>query len=156
MVTPPTHPFFKLSGSMNIEQVREFTLALPGVTEDQPFGDDIITFRLEGKIFVCLWLGGGKHDIKESSEPRLALKLSPERNDELREQFAAVTPAWHWNKKHWSDVYYEQIEDTLVQEWIKESYQLVASKLPKAVRQKLELNSQSARLEYTYPTKSAN
>ena len=62
---------------MNIEQVREYTLSLYGVTEDQPFGDDIITFRLEGKIFVCLWLGGGKHDMK-NSEPRLALKLSPE------------------------------------------------------------------------------
>ena len=41
---------------MNIEQVREYTLSLLGVTEDQPFGDDIITFRLEGKIFVCLWI----------------------------------------------------------------------------------------------------
>ena len=121
---------------MNIEQVRDYTLSLNGVTEDQPFGDDILTFRLEGKIFVCLWLGGGKHDMKESSEPRLALKLSPERNIELREQFSAVTPAWHWNKKHWSDVYYEQLEDALVQEWICESYQLVASKLPKAMRQK--------------------
>jgi len=121
---------------MNIEEVREYTLSLFGVTEDQPFGDDIITFRLEGKIFVCLWLGGGEHDMKESSEPRLALKLLPERNEELRSQFAAVTPAWHWNKKHWSDVYYEQVEDALVQEWIRESYQLVASKLPKATRQK--------------------
>jgi len=118
---------------MNIEEVREYTLSLFGVTEDQPFGDDIITFRLEGKIFVCLWLGGGKYDMK-NSEPRLALKLSPERNEELREQFSAVTPAWHWNKKHWSDVYYEQIDDTLVQEWIKESYLLVASKLPKKDR----------------------
>ncbi len=120
---------------MNIEQVREYTLSFSGVTEDQPFGDDIITFRLEGKIFVCLWLGGGKHDMK-NSEPRFALKLSPERNEELRECFSAVTPAWHWNKKHWSDVYYEQIKDELVQNWIKESYQLVASKLPKVVRQK--------------------
>ena len=57
---------------MNIEQVREYTLSLPGVTEDQPFGDDIITFRLKGKIFVCLWIGGGKNDMK-NSEPRLAL-----------------------------------------------------------------------------------
>jgi predicted DNA-binding protein (MmcQ/YjbR family) len=54
----------------------------------------------------------------------------------LREQFSAVTTAWHWNKKHWSDVYYEQLEDALVQELIKESYLLVASKLPKAIRQK--------------------
>ena len=75
---------------MNIEQVREYTLSLYGVTEDQPFGDDIITFRLEGKIFVCLWLGGGRHDMK-NSEPRLALKLSPERNLELREQFSLAS-----------------------------------------------------------------
>lgn len=120
---------------MNIEQVREYTLSLFGVTEDQPFGDDIITFRLEGKIFVCLWLGGGKHDMTDS-EPRLALKLSPERNEELRTQFSAVTPAWHWNKKHWSDVYYEQLDDEQVEAWITESYRLIASKLPKALRQK--------------------
>ncbi len=82
---------------MNIEQVREYTLSLYGVTEDQPFGDDIITFRLEEKIFVCLWLGGGKYDMRDS-EPRLALKLSPERNEELRAQFSAVTPVYHWNK----------------------------------------------------------
>ena len=34
---------------MNIEQVREYTLSINGVTEDQPFGDDIITFRIEGR-----------------------------------------------------------------------------------------------------------
>ena len=146
---------------MNIEQVREYTLSLLGATEDQPFGDDIITFRLEGKIFVCLWIGGGKYDMNvfvkpndqsqtcldfgmarkgrtqfKDGEPRLAMKLSPERNEELRAQFPAVTPAYHWNKKHWSDVYYEQLDDIQVEEWIKESYQLVASKLPKAIRQK--------------------
>ena len=110
---------------MNIEQVREYTLSLFGVTEDQPFGDDIITFRLEGKIFVCLWLGGGKYDMNvfvkpndqsqtcldfgmarkgrtqfKDGEPRLALKLSPERNEEIRAQFPAVTPAYHWNKNN--------------------------------------------------------
>ena len=120
---------------MNIEQVRNYTLSLPSVTEDQPFGDDIITFRLEGKIFVCLWLGGGKHDMRDSA-PRFALKLSPERNEELREKFSAVTPAWHWNKKHWSDVYFEQLEEPLVEEWIRESYNLIVSKLPKIIRQK--------------------
>ena len=120
---------------MNIEEVREFTLGLKGVTEDQPFGDDIITFRLEGKIFVCLWLGGDQPETKDA-EPRLALKLAPERNEELREKYTAVTPAYHWNKKHWSDVYYEQLDEELVKDWIRESYSLIASKLPKAVRQK--------------------
>ena len=72
----------------------------------------------------------------KDGEPRVALKLSPERNEELRAQYDAVQPAWHWNKKHWSDVYYEQLEAALVKQWIEESYLLVASKLPKAVRGK--------------------
>lgn len=120
---------------MNIEEVRDYALSLYGATEDQPFGDDILTFRVESKIFACLWLGGGKHDMKDG-EPRLALKLVPERNTELREQYSAVTPAWHWNKKHWSDVYYELLDSTLVKTWIHESYTLIISKLPKALRQK--------------------
>ncbi|MBR0037839.1 MAG: MmcQ/YjbR family DNA-binding protein [Bacteroidales bacterium] len=120
---------------MNIEKIREYTLSLPGVTEDQAFGVDILNFRLEGKIFVCLWLGGGKYDMKDGVS-RIALKLSPDRNLELREHFPAVTPAYHWNKTHWSDVYYERLDDALVEEWIRESYQLIVSKLPKAVRAK--------------------
>ena len=120
---------------MNIEQVRSYALSLNGVTEDQAFGDDIINFRLEGKIFVCLWLGGDGQDIKDST-PRFAVKLTPERNEELREKFSAVQPAWHWNKKHWSDINYAQLKESQVKEWIKESYLLIASKLPKAIRQK--------------------
>ena len=120
---------------MNIEQVREYTLALPGVTEDQAFGDDILNFRLEGKIFVCLWLGGGRYDMKDGVS-RIAMKLPPGRNVELREQFSAVTPAYHWNKTHWCDVYYERLDDALVEGWIRESYQLIISKLPKAIRAK--------------------
>lgn len=121
---------------MDIEQLREYTLSFNGVTEDQPFGDDLIAFRIEGKIFMCLSLGG-EQDMGDF-QPKCVVKLTPERNEELREQYSAVTPAWHWNKKHWSDVYYEQLDENLVKAWIKESYDLVVSKLPKAVRQKYQ------------------
>lgn len=99
---------------MNIEEVRQYILSWPGVTEDQPFGDDIITFRVEGKIFVCLWLGGGRYYM-QNGMPRFSCKLSPERNEELRDQYEAVQPAYHWNKRHWSDVYYEQLEPEMVE-----------------------------------------
>ena len=122
---------------MDIEQVREFALSLLGVTEDQPFGDDVITYRIEGKIFLCLSLGAGQNDMRDS-EPRLALKLTPERNEELREQYSSVTPAWHGNNKHWSDVYLERSEAAIVQSIIKESYDLVVSKLPKSIRIKYQ------------------
>lgn len=114
---------------MNIEEVRDICLNMPGVTEDMPFGDDVVTFRIEGKIFICLWLG-------TEGEPHFALKLSPERNIELREQYTSVTPAYHWNKVHWSDVYYCEFSHMQIKEWLEESYRLVLSKLPKAVRQK--------------------
>ncbi len=115
---------------MNIEQVREYTLSLPEVTEDQPFGDDVITYRIGGKIFLCLWLTSSSHDTPDS-QPRFAIKLAPERNEALREQYTSVTPAWHWNKKHWSDIYYTHIPEEPLKEWINESYTLVKSKLPK-------------------------
>ena len=111
---------------MNIEEVREMALTLPGVTEDMPFGDDVLTFRIEGKIFVCLWIG--------TDNPRFAIKLSPERNEELRETYSSVTPAWHWNKKHWSDIYYEHIDGRCVKEWITEAYNLVAGKNKKKAK----------------------
>jgi len=112
---------------MNIEQVRERCLSLLGVTEDMPFGDDVVTFRIEDKIFLCLWLS--------AESQRFAVKLSPERNEELREEFPQVTPAYHWNKKHWSDVSYGQLNQEQVSELILESYNLVVSKLPKKIRE---------------------
>lgn len=123
---------------MNIEEVRDFALSLPGVTEDQPFGDDNITFRVEGKIFMCLWLGGGKYNIDETML-KFACKLAPERNEVLREQYSAITPAFHWNKTHWSDVFFEQLDTDFVESIIRESYGVIVSKLPKSVRVKYQL-----------------
>ena len=122
---------------MNIEEVRYFALSLPGVTEDQPFGDDNITFRVEGKIFMCLWLGGDKYNIDETML-RFACKLAPERNEELREQYSAIMPAFHWNKTHWSDVFFEQLDTDVVESIIRESYEVIVSKLPKSVRVKYQ------------------
>lgn len=123
---------------MNIEEVRNFALSLPGVTEDQPFGDDNITFRVEGKIFMCLWLGGGKYNIDETML-RFACKLAPERNEELREQYTAIMPAFHWNKTHWSDVFFEQLDTDFVESIIRESYEVIVNKLSKSVRVKYQL-----------------
>ena len=119
---------------MNEEEIRECALSFPGVTEDQPFGDDNITFRIGGKIFLCLSLSCEGHNM-QPQEPHFALKLTPERNEELREEYPGVSPAWHWNKKHWSDIFYSSLPDELVMAWIQESYLLVVAKLPKAIRQ---------------------
>ena len=113
---------------MNIEEARIIALSLPGVTEDMPFGDDNVVFRIEGKIFMCLML--------TSVDAHFAIKLTPERNELLRATNEHVTPAWHWNKKHWSDIYYEQLNEAFVTALIHESYLLMLNKLPKAIKKK--------------------
>lgn len=114
---------------MNIENLREYILSLPHVTEDMPFGDDCVVFRIGGKIFACLSLTGDRH---------VAIKLTPDRNNELRAEYSDIVPAWHWSKKHWSDVHYEHaMPDPLVKSLLSESYNLVLSSLPKKVRESL-------------------
>jgi len=114
---------------MDIEQVREYTLTLPGVTEDMPYGPDMVVFRIEGKIFLHLPL--------EYAEPRMAVKLPPEEGERLREEYSTITPSWHLNKIHWNDILIENhFSDEELKGWIRESYNLVLSKLPKRLKEK--------------------
>ena len=39
---------------MNIEEFREYCLSLPNVTEDMPFDENVLVFRLHEKIFACV------------------------------------------------------------------------------------------------------
>lgn len=114
---------------MNIEQVREYCLNLQGCTEDQPYGPDMIVFRVESKIFLHLPL--------EYAEPRIAIKLPPEMGQQLREQSEHIRAAYHLNKVHWNDVFIEHsFSDEQIEEWINTSYRLVISQLPKKIREK--------------------
>lgn len=115
---------------MNIEEVREFALTLNGATEDMPYGPDWLVFRIGGKIFLHIWL--------ESPEPTCALKLDPEMGQQLREQYEGVRPAYHLNKKHWSDIYLEMVDEKHIRQWIEQSYKLVLLKLPKRLREEFE------------------
>lgn len=112
---------------MNVESVRDFCLSLKGTTEDMPYGDDMVVFRVEGKIYLHLPL--------EYADPRMSIKLEPEYAQQLREQYAGVQPAYHLNKTHWNDVMIEGcFPDEQLQQWIVRSYRLVIAKLPKRLR----------------------
>ena len=39
---------------MNIEEVREYCLSLPQATEDFPFDETTLVFRIEQKIFAMI------------------------------------------------------------------------------------------------------
>jgi predicted DNA-binding protein (MmcQ/YjbR family) len=114
---------------MNIEEFRFYCLSKPGVEEGLPFGPDVLVFKVGGKIFALCPL-----------EPfdSVNLKCDPERAVQLREQYQAVLPGYHMNKKHWNTIMPGQgIADALLKEWIDHSYQLVKASLPSKTREKL-------------------
>ncbi|WP_409997024.1 MmcQ/YjbR family DNA-binding protein [Alloprevotella tannerae] len=55
-----------------------------------------------------------------------------------REQFEGITPAYHMNKTHWSDLYLERLDDNFVMHQIQASYNLVVSKLQERIRETFE------------------
>jgi predicted DNA-binding protein (MmcQ/YjbR family) len=108
---------------MNIETLREYCISKPLVSESLPFGDDTLVFKVSGKIFALANLEG---------ELSINLKCDPAVSSELRERFAAVTPGYHMNKKHWNTVLVDgTVPDREILAWIDHSYNLVAGKRKK-------------------------
>jgi len=71
---------------------------------------------------------------------RVSVKVEPEAGAELRERYAAVTAAYHMNKKHWITVYMDgSVPDRLLLEWTKNSYNLVVRGLTRRDKSALEL-----------------
>jgi predicted DNA-binding protein (MmcQ/YjbR family) len=75
---------------MNNEEIREYCLTKPGVTESFPFNDTALVFKVMDKMFALL-------DLSEDSRG-ITLKCDSELALELREQYPDVIPAYHFNK----------------------------------------------------------
>lgn len=127
---------------MDIIEVREFLIGLPMVEESQPFGDDHAVYRIGGKIFAC---------ISFIHPDVIALKCDPERAILLREKYSSITPAWHWNKKHWNDLQMSKLNDKTIIREIRHSYITVINKnvTPKALRIELQAITSSANIHDT-------
>ena len=108
---------------MNIETIREYCLSLPQATEDFPFDETTLVFRVLGKIFACL-------DLERSEW--LTLKCNADYAIELRENHSEIEPAWHWNKKYWNQVNLNgMLEDDMIKGLVRHSYNEVVKKLKK-------------------------
>lgn len=116
---------------MDILDVREYAVSLPLVEECQPFGDDTLVFKVGGRMFMCC--------VLEHAE-RIAVKCNPDRAIVLRDNhLSAITPAWHFNKRHWNDIYFEQLPREIVEREIRHSYLTVIREnvTPKALREEI-------------------
>jgi len=115
---------------MDIEFFRSYCLSKPGTSEDTPFDENTLCFRVGGKIFALVDI-----DAFES----VNLKCDPERAVELRELHSGIIPGYHMNKKHWNTVSFNKgVSDRLVLELVDHSYDLIFKRLPIKVQQEIK------------------
>lgn len=112
---------------MHLEQLRDYCLNKKGVTEGQPFGPDVLVFKVMDKMFALCGL--------ENIPPTVNLKCDPEYALELRAQYSEIIPGYHMNKQHWNTVKIEgSLSNDFIEQLIDDSYQLVVNSLPKNKR----------------------
>lgn len=116
---------------MNIETLREYCLAKKEVSEEFPFDEDTLVFKVLGKAFALCSL---------SKPVTVNLKCDPDRAIELRAGYPEdVQPGYHMNKKHWNTVRFAEsgLSEKMLRELIDHSYELVVSGLPKKEQTRL-------------------
>ncbi len=107
---------------MNIEEIRSVALSFSAVTEGFPFGESVLVFKTNHKIFLLLSL--------DEVIPQFNAKCDPERAILLREEFPdSVLPGYHMNKKHWNTILVDgKLKRQEIIELISHSYELVKKK----------------------------
>ncbi|MES2766785.1 MAG: MmcQ/YjbR family DNA-binding protein [Bacteroidota bacterium] len=119
---------------MDLQTIREHCLAKPGVEETFPFDAETLVFKVMGKMFLLTNV-----ELPES----INIKCDPEKAVDLRERYADVQPGWHMNKKHWNTVSLTgRLAKKMLFEMIDDSYNLVVSGLPKAVKEILKTSAE--------------
>lgn len=114
---------------MDIERFRDHCLAKAAVTEEFPFDEHVLVFKVFGKVFAL---------TNVDSFESINLKCDPVKAVGLREQYETITPGYHMNKKHWNTIQMDgMVGDRLLEELIDHSYELVVEKLPKKDQQKI-------------------
>ncbi len=112
---------------MNIEVFREYCIAKKGVTEEFPFDEHTLVFKVMGKMFALVAL--------ERLPSQANLKCDPDRAVELREAHdGLIIPGYHMSKVHWNTILLEQLPPTLITELVDHSYELVISKFTKKLK----------------------
>ncbi|MDW8219093.1 MAG: MmcQ/YjbR family DNA-binding protein [Bacteroidota bacterium] len=104
-------------------------MSKPYTTEELPFNDMTLVYKVHGKIFAIMAL-----DTQDS----ITLKCIPLDALERRASYDSVQPGYHMNKQHWITVPLDSsIPAQLLYTWIDDSYSLVVAGLPVARKQEI-------------------
>lgn len=116
---------------MDVEQIRNYCLSKKGVTEDFPFDEHALVFKVLGKMFALTSLKGW-----EAGNQSINLKCDPEYAQELRAEYDSIEPGFHMNKKHWNTIrlFKDELPPDFVKQLIDHSYNMVVKGMSKKLK----------------------
>ncbi|MCH7394857.1 MmcQ/YjbR family DNA-binding protein [Acinetobacter dispersus] len=120
---------------MNDDQLEQCALEygqqLAFSIQSQPFGPDCEVFKVFDKVFMLIGAYSGKLLV--------TVKCKPEKSLEYQELYSSISAGYHMNKKHWISIASSsEITADLLEDLIKDSYDLVVKKLSVKDRQKIQ------------------
>ena len=105
---------------MDIETLREYCLKKKAAIECFPFDEVNLVFKVVDRMFAVINL-----DLPD----RVFLKCQPDYAIELRDRYTGIEGAYHFNKKHWNQVFLNaDVPDSLILSLIDHSYEEVIKK----------------------------
>ena len=108
---------------MNLNGFQKYCRSFKGVTEEFPFDETTLVYKVKGKMFALA-------DI--NTFEMISVKCDPDDALVIREAFDSVIPGYYLNKNHWNSIKMDgKIADKQLKKWIKDSYHLVVKGLPK-------------------------
>lgn len=124
---------------MNIEQLRHYCISKKGTTEEFPFDNDTLVFKVMGKMFIMVPL-----DRWEQRNEVAVVKLDPEWALELRDSYEGIIGGFQQGRKpdarytrtkHWNTIVHNQdVPDEFIRELIDHSYNLVIDGFTRKVK----------------------
>ncbi len=95
-----------------------------GAVAEYPFGPQTRVYKAGGKVFALL------------GDASVSLKCDPVLAEMLRHEYAAITPGYHLNKRHWNTVALDaSVPSAKLREMVDDSYALIVASLTKKQRE---------------------
>jgi predicted DNA-binding protein (MmcQ/YjbR family) len=93
---------------------------------ETPFGPGVVVYKIGGKMFAI---------APETGEASVTLKCDPALSEALRGTYAAITPGYHTNKRHWITIRQDaELPDDEIARLIDHAYDEVRKGLTRAAK----------------------
>ncbi len=117
---------------MTHESIKTYCLSKKGASKSYPFDEKTAVYKVGNKMFALT--------DETSADININLKCDPVYALELRSIYESVIAGYHMSKKHWNTVSCNKdVDDTLLKEWIDDSYDLVFESLTKKLQEEIRL-----------------